>query len=316
MAALIDTMQRRAWRALAAVALVPLAAALAAPIRVIDDIGAGVALDGPARRIVTLAPHAAELVAAAGAGGRVVGVMTGTDFPPAMRSLPTVGNVAALDVERIVALAPDLIVTWPWTTPRQTASLREAGIAVFEADPRTIDGIATDIERLGRLAGTPSVAGSAAAAFRERMKALAPGRTSPPLRVFYQVADAPIFTLGGKHLVSEAIALCGGENVFSRLSIPAPEVGVEAVLAANPDVIVAGTNDAKRPAWLDVWRRWTTLAAVRHGALYTVDANLLHRPGPRFAEGVEQLCRVLANARRTIASNRHDSSAATAHDAR
>ena len=302
-------------RALLVLALLQVPPCLAS-VRAVDDSGRAVDLAAPARRIVTLAPHAAELVAAAGAGGRVVGVIAGTDFPPAMQSLPTVGDVAALDVERIVALAPDLIVTWPWTTPRQTASLREAGIAVFEADPRTIDGIATDIERLGRLAGTQSVAGTAAAAFRERMRQVAQVRASPPLRVFYQVSDAPIFTLGGKHLVSEAIALCGGENVFSRLSIPAPEVGVEAVLAANPDVIVAGTNDAKRPAWLDAWRRWTALAAVRHGALYTVDANLLHRPGPRFAEGVEQLCRALANARRTIASNRQDSSAATAAGAR
>jgi iron complex transport system substrate-binding protein len=227
-----------------------------------------------------------------------------------MQSVPIVGDVAALDVERIVALAPDLIVTWPWTTPRQTASLREAGIAVFQADPRTIDGIATDLERLGRLAGTERVAGAAAAAFRERMVHVTQAPAAPPLRVFYQVADAPIFTLGGKHLVSEAIARCGGENVFSRLSIPAPEVGVEAVLAANPDVIVAGTDDARRPPWLDAWKRWPALAAVRRGALYTVDANLLHRPGPRFAEGVEQLCRALANARRTIASNRDDPSAA------
>ena len=309
MAALIDSVKRRGWRALAAAALVPLAA-LAAPIRVVDDGGVSVALDGPARRIVTLAPHAAELVAAAGAGARVVGVIAGTDFPPAMQSVPIVGDVTALDVERIVALAPDLIVTWPWTTPRQTASLREAGIAVFQADPRTIDGIATDIERLGRLAGTESIAGAAAAAFRERMLHVTQAPASPTLRVFYQVSDAPIFTLGGKHLVSEAIGRCGGENVFSRLSIPAPEVDVEAVLAANPDVIVAGTNDARRPPWLDAWKRWPALAAVRYGALYVVDANLLHRPGPRFAEGVEQLCRALANARRTIASNRHDSSAA------
>jgi len=294
-----------------AIALVPIAVA-AAPVRVVDDTGHAVELLTAAARIVTLAPHAAELVDAAGAGARVVGVIAGTDYPPAMKGKPTVGDVSALDVERIVALAPDLIVTWPWTTPRQTASLRDAGIAVFEADPRTIDAIATDIERLGRLAGTEPVAEAAAAAFRERMAEIARERVpGSPLRVFYEVLDAPLFTLGGKHLVSQAIALCGGENVFSQLSIPAPEVGVEAVLAADPDVIVAGTSDAKRPPWLDAWTRWPALAAVRHRALYTVDANLLHRPGPRFAQGVEQLCRTLANARRAIASNGYDSKAPT-----
>ena len=282
-------------------------ASAGAAVRVVDDTGHTVELRAPATRIVTLAPHAAELVAAAGAGARVVGVIAGTDYPAAMKGKPTVGDVSALDVERIVALAPDLIVTWPWTTPRQTASLRDAGIAVFEADPRTIDGIATDIERLGRLSATESTADAAAAAFRERLARSARERApGPPLRVFYEVSDAPLFTLGGKHLVSQAISLCGGENVFSALSIPAPEVGVEAVLAANPDVIVAGMSDAKRPPWLDAWMRWPAIAAVRHRALYTVDANLLHRPGPRFAEGVEQLCRTLANARRAIASNGYD----------
>ena len=291
------------------------ATSVGAAVRVVDDTGHAVELRTPAARIVTLAPHAAELVVAAGAGARVVGVIAGTDYPAAMKGKPTVGDVSALDVERIVALAPDLIVTWPWTTPRQTASLREAGIAVFEADPRTIDGIATDIERLGRLTATEPVADAAAAAFRQRLTQIAGERApGPPLRVFYEVSDAPLFTLGGKHLVSQAIALCGGENVFSALSIPAPEVGVEAVLAANPDVIVAGTSDAKRPPWLDAWTRWPALAAVGHRALYTVDANLLHRPGPRFAEGVEQLCRTLANARRAIASNGYDSKApARAH---
>lgn len=281
-----------------------------ASVSVVDDTAATVALHAPATRIVTLAPHAAELVYAAGAGARIVGVIRGTDYPPATKVLPVVGDVAALDVERVIALAPDLIVTWPWTTPRQLASLREAGIAVFEAEPRRIDGIATDIERLGRLTGTDEVASAAAAAFRERIATVARARTpGAPLRVFYQVSDAPLFTLGGDHLVSQALTLCGGANVFARLRIPAPQVGIEAVLAANPQVIVAGTNDAKRPAWLDAWTRWPTLDAVRHHALYTVDANLLHRPGPRFAAGVEQLCDTLANARRALASNAYDSAA-------
>ena len=120
-----------------------------------------------------------------------------------------------------------------------------------------------------------------------------------PLTVFYQVSDAPLFTLGGHHLVSEAITRCGGRNVFETLTMPAPQVSTEAVLAADPQVILAGTDNAVRPAWLDAWTRWPALAAVRRHALYAVDANLLHRPGPRFADGVAQLCEALAKARRT-----------------
>ncbi|HXR55967.1 MAG TPA: cobalamin-binding protein [Casimicrobiaceae bacterium] len=291
-----------AVRCLVALALLVAAPAFAS-ISVVDDTATTVEIARPAKRIVTLAPNAAELAFAAGAGSRVVGVIAGTDYPPAAKALPIVGDVASLDLERIVALAPDLIVTWPWTTPRQADSLRAAGIAVFEANPRTIDGIATDIEKLGRLTATEATADAAAHAFRTRVAQLAHlQRAGAPLRVFYEVSDAPLFTLGGKHLVTQALSLCGGENVFADLSIPAPEVGVEAVLAANPQVIIAGTRDAKRPAWLDAWTRWPALDAVRHHALFTVDANLLHRAGPRFVDGVEQLCRTLANARRAIAS--------------
>ncbi|HEX7327470.1 MAG TPA: cobalamin-binding protein [Casimicrobiaceae bacterium] len=272
-------------------------------VAVVDDSGQRVALARPAKRIVTLAPSATELVFAAGAGAHVVGVIKGSDYPPGARLLPVIGDVTALDLERIVALAPDLVVTWPWTTPSQVAWLRGHGVAVFEADPKQIAGIAGDIERLGTLTGTESVATAAAARFRGALAALersVPG--GPPLAVFYQVSAAPIFTLGGTQLVSEAIARCGGRNVFGSLSVPAAQVGIEAVLAAQPQAIVAGTDNAIRPAWLDDWRRWPELPAVRDGNLFVVDANLLHRPGPRFVEGMAGLCRALASARRKAGS--------------
>jgi len=271
-----------------------------AQIRVVDDTGATVALAAPARRIVTLAPHAAELVYAAGAGAAIVGVVKGSDYPAAARALPVIGDVATLDLERIVSLSPDLVVTWPWTTPTQVAWLRARGIAVFEADARTVEGIADDVERIGALAGTQAMAAPAAAALRARIALLTRASTAvPALRVFYQISGVPLFTLGGNHLVSRAIAQCGGANVFAALTIPAPEISVEAVLAADPQVIVAGTNGAAKPAWLSAWMQWPAIDAVRHRDLYAVDANLLHRPGPRFVDGVAQLCDVLEQARRS-----------------
>jgi iron complex transport system substrate-binding protein len=268
-------------------------------VAVVDDSGQRVALPHTATRIVTLAPSATELVFAAGAGDTVVGVIKGSDYPPAATRLPIVGDVTSLELERIVALAPDLIVTWPWTTPSQVAWLRGHGVAVFEANPSHIAGIADDIERIGVLAGTRTVAERAATRYRSKLAALE--RAAPagrPLAVFYQVSSSPIFTLGGSQLVSEAIARCGGRNVFASLPVPAVQVGIEAVLAANPQAIVAGTDGAVRPVWLDDWRRWPELAAVRDGNLFVVDANLLHRPGPRFVEGMAQLCRALARAHR------------------
>jgi iron complex transport system substrate-binding protein len=289
----------RAARAFLLLALALSGAPARAAITVVDDSGASVTLNSPAQRIVTLAPHATELVYAAGAGGAIVGVIKGSDFPPDARTRPVVGDATGLDLEQIAVLAPDLIVTWPWTTPAQVQRLRARGIAVFEADPREIGGIADDIERIGTLAGTDGVAHSSASSLRARLAKLASSRNADaPLDVFYEVSDVPLFTLGGQHLVSKAIAACGGRNVFSQLTLPAPQVSIEAVLAANPQVIIAGTNGAARPPWLDAWRAWPSIDAVRRDALYAVDANLLHRPGPRFIDGIVELCDALADARR------------------
>jgi iron complex transport system substrate-binding protein len=114
--------------------------------------------------------------------------------------------------------------------------------------------------------------------------------------VFYQLSDAPLYTIGAGHTITQAIALCGGENVFATLPVPAPLVNVEEVLAQAPALIVAGTEGARRPRWLDDWRRWPALPAARDAGLAVVDADLLHRPGPRFVEGVAQLCAAIARA--------------------
>jgi iron complex transport system substrate-binding protein len=280
------------------VALLAAAAARGA-VSVTDDEGATVVLDKPAARIVSLAPHATELLYAAGAGDRVVGVLSTSDWPPEATAKPKVGDAHRLDLERILTLAPDLIVTWPYSPSAQVAALRARGVPVFTTNPTTIAGIATDIERLGALAGTQSAAAERARAFRARLERLSQRRgQSRALRVFYEIWNEPLYTIGGKHLISEAIRVCGGENVFAELTLPAPGVSVEAVLAARPEAIIAGADGGVRPAWLDDWKRWSTLPAVARGNLYTVDANLLHRPGPRFLDGMEGLCAALDDARR------------------
>lgn len=274
---------------LAALGCMPGAAA--APVRVVDDAGATVTLAQPARRIVSLAPHATELLYAAGAGNALVGAVAHSDWPPAARAVPRVGDAGALDLERIVALKPDLVLAWPYTVPAQLASLQAQNIAVFTSSPATIAGIAADVERLGTLAGTDHVARPVAASLRQRERALAERYGARPrLRVFYEIWNEPLFTIGGKHLISEAIALCGGENVFAALTMPAPSVTVEAVIAAAPDVIVGGDDAGRRPAWLDDWRRWPAIPAVRDGNLFGAAGDLMHRPGPRFLDGVTALC--------------------------
>ncbi|MEP6997918.1 MAG: cobalamin-binding protein [Betaproteobacteria bacterium] len=290
-------------RALFALALLVLAvASRAGPLVVTDGTGATVALGAPARRIVSLAPSATELLFAAGAGDSLVAVTDPADWPPEAAGRPRVGDARTLDLERIVGLRPDLAVAWPYVAPAQIERLQALGIPVYRTDPHTPEAIAQDIERLGTLAGTTEVANGVAARFRSRLSALRQRRHGvETIRVFYEIWHQPLYTIGGAHLISAAITLCGGENVFAALSLPAPSVSVEAVLAARPSLIIAGTDGAVRPVWLDAWRRWAELPAVARGNLFVVDANLLHRAGPRFVDGAEALCAVIDQARANAA---------------
>lgn len=292
---------RLAWAALLAL----VAHAACAAVSVVDDAGHEVTLARPAQRIVSLAPHATEMLYAAGAGHAVVGAVAHSDWPEAARGLPRVGDAAALDLERIAALRPDLVVAWPYTAPPQLAALRAQKVAVFVSDPRTIEGIADDIDRLGALAGTTAAAGEAARAFRAKLARLKDThRGGVRLRVFYEVWNEPLYTIGGRHLISQAIAACGGENVFAGLAIAAPSVTVEAVVAAAPDVIVGGADDNRRPPWLDDWKRWPSIPAVRDGNLFAAAGDLLHRPGPRFVDGVAAMCADFERARARGGSQR------------
>jgi iron complex transport system substrate-binding protein len=190
---------------------------------------------------------------------------------------------------------------WPYLASGEIDRLRNLGIPIFVSDPRTPEDIPDELERLGALAGTVDSASAAAAALRAKLIALEHReRGAANIAVFYEIWPKPLYTIGGRHLISAALALCGGRNIFARIETPAPAVGIEDVLEARPEAIIAGTDDAVRPGWLDAWRQWRALPAVEHGNLFVVDANLLHRAGPRFMEGAEQLCGALDQARANL----------------
>jgi len=270
-----------------------------AEIVVTDVSGVTVRLAAPARRIISLAPHITELVYAAGAGDRLVGNVQYGNYPPAASVLPKVGGSAQLDLEAIVALKPDLVLGWQsGNLPAAVSRLRAMGLAVHLLQPNRIEDIAADLERIGRLAGTEKAAAAAANAFRQRYAGLAARYSRrPPVEVFYQVWNQPLMTVNGKQIISDAIRLCGGRNVFAQLPSIAASVTVEAVIAADPEVIVASGMDQARPEWLDDWRRWKTLAAVARGNLYFVPPDLIQRHTPRILDGAEQLCAHLEAAR-------------------
>lgn len=257
-----------------------------------------VATPAPAARIVSLAPNVTELAFAAGAGGSLVGVSAWSDYPAAARDLPRIGDAFRLDYERIVALAPDLAITWESGTPAETLErLRDLGVRVVELPVYSLENVASAMETLGRLAGTEAVARSAAARFRDELAALeAEYRDRSTLRVFVQIDDEPLFTVTGRHLISQMMSLCGGRNVFAGLPGVAPVVDLEAVLAADPEVILY-TGMSPDPA--SRWRRWERLAAVRAGGVFSVDADLVTRATPRAIEGAREVCEAIDQVRST-----------------
>ncbi|MFT3848255.1 MAG: cobalamin-binding protein [Propionivibrio sp.] len=286
-------------RTLIAVGLIALCCVARAEVSVVDDSGAPLRLAQPARRIVTLAPHLAETVFAAGAGEKLVGTVEFSDFPEAVRKVAKVGGYSRLDLEAIAALKPDLIIGWAsGNAPAHIDKLRALGFPVYISQPNQIVDVASEIERLSILAGTERAGRAAATRFRERLADLQKRYASrPPVRTFYQIWKEPLMTIGGKQIISDVVRLCGGENVFASLENMAPTVTVEAVIAANPEAIIASGMNAARPEWLDDWKRWTSIDAVARDNLFFVPPELIQRHTPRLLDGAERLCQHLETAR-------------------
>jgi len=247
-------------------------------------------------RLIALAPNLAELVYIAGAGEQLVGAVEYSDYPAAALSVPRIGDAFRLDFEAMRRLQPDIVLAWGSGTPRPTISrLQDLGYNVVEFELAELADIATEIERIGALAGTKSAADQAAAQVRSDLSALRLSHTGRrPLTVFYQISASPWFTVSGEHVISEVIGLCGGVNVFADVPGLAPAVSLEAIVRANPQVVIAGT---KENDWRADWQPWLSISAVSNGALYAVDPDLVNRATPRLLEGAKQICLALDTAR-------------------
>lgn len=275
------------------------AASANAAITVIDDGANSVTLQQPARRIIAMAPHVTELLFAAGGGERIVAAVNYSDYPEAAKSIPRIGSVRQIDMERLVAFKPDLIVVWlHGGSERQIEQIRTLGIPMFHSEPRKLNDIANSLTRLGKLMGTEATANAAAAQLLARLTALSARYANrQPVRMFYQVWDKPLYTLNGGHIVSDAIRLCGGQNIFAHMKITAPIVNIEAVLQEDPEAIFSTGERSADDGGVNVWKPFANMTAVRRNNLFRLDGNLLNRAGPRMIAGTEALCEKLELAR-------------------
>ncbi|MCC6072526.1 cobalamin-binding protein [Massilia sp. GCM10020059] len=270
-----------------------------AAITVLDDEGKPVTLQKPALRIIALAPHVTELLFAAGGGSKIAGAVSYSDYPEQARRIPRIGDNRMIDMERVASMRPDLVVAWMHgSSQRQIEQLRALGVPIYHSEPRKLADIPNSVRRLGRLMGTEAAAEEQARQLEGKLAALGKkyaGRST--VRTFYQVWDKPLYTLNGAHIVSDAIRLCGGENVFASMKITAPVVDIESVVQKDPEAIFSTAARSGDEGGIGMWRSFATVSAVRYANLFRVDGDLLNRAGPRMIEGAASLCEHLDTAR-------------------
>jgi iron complex transport system substrate-binding protein len=286
--------------ALSCVSIADAASNDAAPnarITVTDDFQHSVTVHAPPLRIVSLAPGATAMLFAAGAGSQLVGTIEYSGQPASEMNLPKIGNADAIDMERLIALRPDVVVVWPdGNNPAQIATIGRLGISIYRQEATTLDSIAESLRRLGRLAGTRAVADRQADALEAKLAGLRKdyGNSGQSPSVLLEVWDRPLYTVGRGELLSDALGVCGARNAFPDLPARAPAIGIEAVLARNPDIIIAAAPPGKGAAWLAEWRRFPSLRAVKTGHLLAFEDQRLMGLGPGVIDATAAMCRKIA----------------------
>ena len=244
-----------------------------------------------ATRVVSLAPSLSEIVVELGATDLLVGRLEAGETLPELVNVASVGGYGQLDMERLLSLRPDLILLWPGSVGvAQRDQLKRLNIPTFTAEPKNLTQLVDQVEGVATALNRAERGRELAARLRARLEQLRQQYArEQPLRVFYQVWDRPLYTVGGGQIISDALALCGARNVFADVSLPAPQVSVESVLQRNPDVIIAGTQ-----AQLDAWKSWPQLEAVKQGRLLLLADKGLERPSGQMIEATARLCEQLA----------------------
>ena len=268
-------------------------------VSAVDDQSNLVVLPGPAQRIISLAPNLTEVLFYVGAGEQIVGADEYSNYPEQAKAIIRVNNHAVANYELILSLEPDLIVAWESGNGEQIIGrIRELGLPLFVLETRKMDAIPNLFSRLGRLTGHDEIAEQKALEFTQRLEGLREAYSDQPaVRTFYQIWNDPFITLNGDHLVSDVIELCGGINVFGE-SIPlVPYVNIEAIMAADPQVIIASGSTMNNEQWRDSWKDWQGISAVTNGDIYLIPPDLMQRHSSRILDGAEYMCDFLQRAR-------------------
>ena len=248
-----------------------------------------------AERVVSLAPFLTDMLVLLEADARLVGVIDDPSLPESLGAVPRIGAYQSLSLERIVAARPDLVLAWTSGNPPELLSRLEAlGIKVLRFDPQRLADIQPMTLELGRTLERADTARTLSARFATALQALRAPDDAPRVRVFLQVWDEPMFTVAGEQLLSDALEHCGAVNSFAALPGLSPQVSTEAVMASQPEMIIAvAADEATGTRWLRRWEAFPAIPAVRDAQLWTLESDSLVRPTPRIVEGMRRLCMLI-----------------------
>ncbi|QDF68626.1 cobalamin-binding protein [Shewanella sp. SNU WT4] len=257
-----------------------------------------VAARSPAMTIVALSPHSVELLYAIGAGDRIVATIDHADFPVDAKKIPSIGGYYGISIEKVVSLKPDLVVYWQTgNRPEDIERLKSLGITLYNSDAKTLSSVATTLSELGQLTGLQAEADKVAADYLAQLAMIEQQyQMSPPVSVFYQLWPKPLMTVANGSWIQQIISICHGDNIFADSMSEYPQVNVEQVVMAMPQVILQSENHGN-VSGID-WGKWPMIPAVKNKHITQLNADLLHRPTPRALLGIRSLCQALDAARK------------------
>lgn len=265
-----------------------------------------IVLAAPAKKIIVLSPHAVEMLYAIGAGSNIIATTEYANFPDEAKNIPRIGGYYGIQIEKVMALNPDLIVTWSGGNKHSDLQqLKQLGLTLYDSNPTTLDSLATELENLGQLTGHSQQANKVATQYRQLLQQIAKNsHNKPKVRVFYQLWSEPLMTVARNSWIQQIIEVCRGDNVFAKAANDYPQLSIENVLLNNPQVIIQSQQQQNEPSI--AWQQWPEISAVKNHHIYQINADLLHRPSPRTILGIQTLCNTLDKVRNEPIKNHHE----------
>ena len=246
----------------------------------------------PINRIIALSPHSVEMLFTLGVGDRIIATTKFSNFPPQAEDIPRVGGYNGIQIEKILALNPDLIIAWmDGNKIQDIEKMEKLGLNVYRSQTRSLDNIPNEMILFGEMLGVQAVALSRANAFNELLKKIrAENKEKPSVKFFYQLWDEPLRAVAAGSWINSVMSACGGINVFNDPNFDYPEVSIENVLITSPEAFIIPSHHGTYTAGVEKWKKWPEIPAIANDQIYFIDGDLLHRFSTRIIDGMEQVC--------------------------